>query len=96
MIIYVEFICKYSFAAMDDIGCNEHATRSQFNKFYSCLSFDLLISIYTNKESTDMFKQSHMKQLCVKTSDHSQGKATQRHEYNRNMKRAHRLANETV
>ena len=43
-------------AAMDDIGYNEHATRSQFTEFYSCLSSDLFISVYTNKESTIMFK----------------------------------------
>jgi hypothetical protein len=61
----MEFICKYSFAAADNIGYNERTTPLHFVKFYSCLSFELLISVYTDEESTDMFKQSHIKQLCV-------------------------------
>jgi hypothetical protein len=75
MITYVEFICKYSFAALDNIGCNEHMVCLQFTKFYSSLCFDLLISVCTKKESINMFKQSHMKQLCVNSFDHSQDKA---------------------
>jgi hypothetical protein len=44
------------FAAMGDIGYNEHATRSKFTKFYSYSSFYLFISVYTNKERIIMLK----------------------------------------
>jgi hypothetical protein len=75
MITYVEFICKYSFAALDNISYNEQTIFLQFTKFYSSLYFDLLISVCTNKGSINMFKQSNMEQLCVNSFDHSQDKA---------------------